>query len=145
MGLGKYPTRDCIWGYPWCHIVSTGMGLGSPYPMGIYPLPSGSMNRSNVCACANTEAQGSWFLCNFVQKWFLCNSCRCSCYPSIPYFNSLFIRHIGGLTLALSETNRWFPSHCPPRVGSSPTPARVQMSPLWTSANLKKINKGRRD
>jgi hypothetical protein len=38
---GNPPTRDRIWGYPWCHIVTTGMGLGSPYPMGICPLPSG--------------------------------------------------------------------------------------------------------
>jgi hypothetical protein len=36
---GNSPTHDCIWGYPWCHIVVTGIGLGSPYPMGIYPLP----------------------------------------------------------------------------------------------------------
>jgi hypothetical protein len=37
---GNFPTRNQIWGYPRCHIVSMGMGLGSPYPMGIYPLPS---------------------------------------------------------------------------------------------------------
>jgi hypothetical protein len=28
-----------MWGYPWCHIVVTGMGMGSPYPMGDGDLP----------------------------------------------------------------------------------------------------------
>jgi len=37
---GNSPTHQCIWGYPWCYIVVTGMGLGSSYPMGIYPLPT---------------------------------------------------------------------------------------------------------
>jgi hypothetical protein len=37
---GNSSTRNQIWGYPRCHIVIMGMGLGSLYLMGIYQLPS---------------------------------------------------------------------------------------------------------
>jgi hypothetical protein len=37
---GNSPTCNQIWGYPRYHIVIMGMDLESPYPMGIYPLPS---------------------------------------------------------------------------------------------------------
>jgi hypothetical protein len=54
---GNSSTRNQIWGYPRCHIVIMRMGLGSPYPMGIYPLPSWAQSkdhRRTVLCCTAT-------------------------------------------------------------------------------------------